>query len=81
VWRLQDAFFEPDGFSDDQQVAIDFIPVQRVLVRPVSVVRDFARRGSQVVRPRSAKPLFTGSIPVPAFKCFSQSDLRILNSL
>jgi hypothetical protein len=25
------------------------------------------RRGSQVVRPRSAKPLFTGSIPVPAF--------------
>ena len=24
------------------------------------------RRGSQVVRPRSAKPLFTGSIPVPA---------------
>src|SRR5271165_2660633 len=80
-------------------LAIDFVAIQIVLVRPVSVVRDYAqlsarharsfrklasrdgietvesqriksesliRRGSQVVRPRSAKPLFTGSIPVPA---------------
>ena len=43
-------------------LVIDFLAIQIVLVRPVPI-----RRGSQVVRPRSAKPLFTGSIPVPAF--------------
>jgi hypothetical protein len=37
----------------------------RAKSRPVAFETQI-RRGSQVVRPRSAKPLFTGSIPVPA---------------
>src|ERR1051325_11310326 len=32
-----------------------------------SALAKFPRRGSQVVRLRSAKPLFAGSIPAPAF--------------
>ncbi len=34
--------------------------------KPANQVWSLIRRGSQVVRPRSAKPLLTGSIPVPA---------------
>lgn len=95
-------------------LAIDFVAIRIVLVRPVSVVRDYAqlsaqhsrssqklatrdgietvesqriksggliRRGSQVVRPRSAKPLFTGSIPVPASpKIYLRNDTVTLQS-
>jgi hypothetical protein len=39
------------------------------------------RRGSQVVRSRSAKPLFAGSIPAPALRCRSGSlDTRVFIS-
>src|ERR1700745_1210073 len=34
------------------------------------------RRGSQVVRPRSAKPLFAGSIPAPASPVYLASGGR-----
>ncbi len=36
-----------------------------------SALIPFFRRRSQVVRQRSAKPLFVGSIPTAAFNCFN----------
>lgn len=47
------------------------VPLSHVDIPPArGTLRLFNWRGSQVVRPRSAKPLFTGSIPVPASTLF-----------
>ena len=41
-------------------------------------VHDLIRRGSQVVRQRSAKPLFAGSIPARASRDDSDTRQRTL---
>jgi len=54
-----------------------------VLIHPSSLIlHPFRGRRSQVVRQRSAKPLFIGSIPIaasnntPLQKCLQPEDLR-----
>ena len=47
------------------------LPTCGIVTIRVRHIGASTRRGSQVVRPRSAKPLFAGSIPAPASIDFS----------